>query len=513
MEDLSQEPLIVPGQTQNTTLFSDSTISEADPQLALPAMSEESVLQQAELNNNNDNSNDARRKRKGEDEDMETPSWRYHKRHAFILTNAGKPIYSRYGDEMKLTTLMGVLTGMNSFVESQELIGSNPALLKLLNAKPDALQMIVAGPVKIVFKNIGPFHLVMTSSHISDTRHYLEQQLDYLHEQIISLLTNMIHGVLTRKPQFDARNLLGGADVFLDNMIRSAVRQPDLLFNAIHCLRINSQIRNALGAMMQQLKPAGSQQLFYAVLLVQGRLVQLVRPRRYILKTRDLHLLFNQLTTETMVNQIQNTNQVWTPICLPTFNSQGYLHLHASFLDLHGVSPLTPVMLALISLSPDDFFMLNDYRDRLVQQINAQPALVNALAEAARDRDWRLPPPPLSPPELRHFVFVSRTTAQLTAPAWPAQYSAAAAQRRVIRLWSHLLTRAVQSSVKPAKVVMHSTSGETSLAWVTEGFELVALFGPIIAKSKAIKACNQLLRWIKAEEANLFILNSPVWTQ
>jgi hypothetical protein len=68
MEDLSQEPLIVPGQTQNTTLFSDSTISEADPQLALPAMSEESVLQQAELNNNNDNSNDARRKRKGEDE-------------------------------------------------------------------------------------------------------------------------------------------------------------------------------------------------------------------------------------------------------------------------------------------------------------------------------------------------------------------------------------------------------------------------------------------------------------
>ena len=70
MEDLSQEPLIVPGQTQNTTLFSDSAVGEADPQLsvALPAMSEESVLQQAELNNNNDNVNDTRRKRKGEDE-------------------------------------------------------------------------------------------------------------------------------------------------------------------------------------------------------------------------------------------------------------------------------------------------------------------------------------------------------------------------------------------------------------------------------------------------------------
>lgn len=98
---------------------------------------------------------------------METPSWRYHKRHAFILTNAGKPIYSRYGDEMKLTTLMGVLTGMNSFVESQELIGSNPALLKLLNAKPDALQMIVAGPVKIVF-NFGLVNAPMTFQRAMD---------------------------------------------------------------------------------------------------------------------------------------------------------------------------------------------------------------------------------------------------------------------------------------------------------------------------------------------------------
>ena len=67
MEDPSQE-LIVPGQTQSTTLFSDGTSSEADPQLALPSMSEESVLQQAELNTTNELNSEGRRKRKGEDE-------------------------------------------------------------------------------------------------------------------------------------------------------------------------------------------------------------------------------------------------------------------------------------------------------------------------------------------------------------------------------------------------------------------------------------------------------------
>ena len=43
---------------------------------------------------------------------------------------------------------------------------------------------------------------------------------------------------------------------------------------------------------------------------------------------------------------------------------------------------------------------------------------------------------------------------------------------------------------------------------VTQGFELYAVFGPLITKTSAIHAVNKLLRWIKREEDRLFILNS-----
>jgi hypothetical protein len=43
------------------------------------------------------------------------------------------------------------------------------------------------------------------------------------------------------------------------------------------------------------------------------------------------------------------------------------------------------------------------------------------------------------------------------------------------------------------------------------GFEVYATFGPLVPKPTALKICNQILKWIRNEEANLFILNAPVW--
>lgn len=43
---------------------------------------------------------------------------------------------------------------------------------------------------------------------------------------------------------------------------------------------------------------------------------------------------------------------------------------------------------------------------------------------------------------------------------------------------------------------------------LTQGFELYAVFGPLVTKPVAIAAINKLLRWIKKEEEHLFILSS-----
>ncbi|XP_022756097.1 vacuolar fusion protein MON1 homolog [Durio zibethinus] len=52
------------------------------------------------------------------DEDDTSISWRKRKKHFFILSNSGKPIYSRYGDEHKLTGFSATLQAIIFFVEN-----------------------------------------------------------------------------------------------------------------------------------------------------------------------------------------------------------------------------------------------------------------------------------------------------------------------------------------------------------------------------------------------------------
>ena len=61
------------------------------------------------------------------------------------------------------------------------------------------------------------------------------------------------------------------------------------------------------------------------------------------------------------------------------------------------------------------------------------------------------------------------------------------------------------------RILFHSGKHETVLGWMTAGFELYAVFEPLVTKPVIINAVNQLLKWIRKEEDRLFILNSPTF--
>lgn len=50
--------------------------------------------------------------------DPSDEDWRNKRKHVFVLSEAGKPIYSRYGSVEALSTTMGVMTALVSFVQS-----------------------------------------------------------------------------------------------------------------------------------------------------------------------------------------------------------------------------------------------------------------------------------------------------------------------------------------------------------------------------------------------------------
>lgn len=73
--------------------------------------------------------------------------WRGQKKHIFILSEAGKPIYSLHGNEDKLATLFGVIQALVSFVQLGQ----------------DAITSIHAGSIKFAFMQRNSLILVAAS--------------------------------------------------------------------------------------------------------------------------------------------------------------------------------------------------------------------------------------------------------------------------------------------------------------------------------------------------------------
>lgn len=69
-----------------------------------------------EEQHNNDISPESRPK----EEDVSSEAWRSHRKHVFVLSEAGKPIYTRYGTEEALSSTMGVMMALVSFVEAEK---------------------------------------------------------------------------------------------------------------------------------------------------------------------------------------------------------------------------------------------------------------------------------------------------------------------------------------------------------------------------------------------------------
>lgn len=51
---------------------------------------------------------------------MTTQKWKQHKKHIFILTDAGKPIFSRYGAEDNLSTMMALFCAIASHISDDD---------------------------------------------------------------------------------------------------------------------------------------------------------------------------------------------------------------------------------------------------------------------------------------------------------------------------------------------------------------------------------------------------------
>ncbi|KAL4713698.1 hypothetical protein ACJJTC_004229 [Scirpophaga incertulas] len=427
-------------------------------------------------------------------------------KHVFILSSAGKPIYSRYGNEDKLAGLCGVIQALVSVVEDQN---------------HDILRSITTKDCKTVFLVKGPLILVAISkSNESETQ--LVLQLTYAFNQIVSVLTlTQLNRIFEQRRNYDLRRLLSGAERLIDNLLIFMEKDPAFLLGAVRCLPLpeksRESITNAITSTCNKIRD-----LVFAILIAGNQLITLVRMKKYTLHPSDIHLLFNLVRSTESFKSAES----WTPICLPKFDASGFLHGHVSY-----IAEDCQACLILLTVQRDAFFPLSQAKHTIAEKLRRSNCLgaINDALNRNEDLPTTNPLRHIGILEIRHFMYKCKSTAQLFTSD-PVSIDRPQDNRTRPKEGGDIVEKKIEKlsdidyvsnyrkfcsqihcTSTPAKLIFRSNSDNTILAWVTNGFELYVTFDALMEKDQAIKAVDRLLRWIKKEEQRIFIMNAPTF--
>ncbi|EEP76157.1 conserved hypothetical protein [Uncinocarpus reesii 1704] len=431
-----------------------------------------------------------------EDGDEVLKKWRQKRKHFFILSSAGKPIFTRHGDDGLISPYIAIIQTIISFHQDS----SNP------------LRSFSAGRTRIVILSQGPLHLVAIS-RLLESVSQLRNQLDALYMQILSTLTlPALQHIFAVRPSTDLRRPLQGTESLLSSLADSFTKgSPSTLLSALECLKLRKAHRQQINSILLRSRV---DPLLYGLVVAGGRLVSVVRPKKHSLHPGDLQLIFNMIFEADGVKA--GGGESWIPICLPGFNSRGYLYMYVSFLDLHdnlphdniNINKDDSVAIILISADKESFFVLHEMRDSVVKELEKSNSkrIIRTAIEKGRPSTTDIVPGTV----LRHFLYKSKPNVQFTMSSYSPDFATLFARRRLLSIY-HALHSSIHAKSTHVKVQHCASSSMDSLAWVTSTFELYCVAPPGSNRNALSQSANQIAQWAQQEEERVFIIGGAVF--
>jgi len=441
------------------------------------------------------------RDKKHLDEDDASSSWRKRKKHFFILSNSGKPIYSRYGDEHKLAGFSATLQAIISFVENSG----------------DHIKFVRSGKHQIVFLVKGPIYLVCISC-TEESYERLRGQLELMYGQLLLILTKSVNRCFEKNPKFDMAPLLGGTDAVFLSLIHAFSWNPATFLHAYTCLPLAQSTRQAASAVLQDIADSG---VLFALLMCEHKVISLVGAQKATLHPDDILLLANFILS----SESFRTSESFSPICLPRYNPMAFLYAYVHFFDEH-------TYVTLLTTRSDAFYDLKDSRARIQNVLlksNVLTEVQRSLHESALHvEDLPIDPSSQSasqpqssrdmssqslssemaiggPAGLWHFIYKSVYLDQYVSSEFPSSISNRKQQKRLYKAYQKFYASMHDKATGPHKTQFRRDEDYVLFCWITQDFELYAAFNPLADKSQAIKMCNRVCQWVRDLENEIFV--------
>ena len=367
--------------------------------------------------------------------------WKRRRKHIFVLTNAGKPIYTRWGDVPELSGLIATQMGLLQAVLSRsQCLAGGGGELRACYTKGTTFVFLVRGPLYLV-----------AISKTGESAAYLRLQLTHLYNQIIFLLTSKVLRMLESSPSYDVSMLLEGTHRVLSGTIHLANHSPHIALDCFNYLPLGREARTAVE---RALLLAQAKDLLFGVLTAGGSVVSYVQPKaaRLALSASDMQLILNFVSKARVLQTFENSVQM----CLPTVSDTGFLHAHVSFVT-KGVC-----LLLISNWSIDQFSQLSQLRGAVATELDESGALaqvVDAFEHAPiAISDLQLP-------RLWHFVFKVKVgeSSQCFSPSFHPMCANAKQQKRLWRKYVALNERLQLVRKRPAGAAADAKSKRRSI--------------------------------------------------
>ncbi|KAF8477207.1 trafficking protein Mon1-domain-containing protein [Kalaharituber pfeilii] len=440
--------------------------------------------------------------------------WRSRKKHFFILSSAGKPIYSRHGngsgtEQLLVSGYMGVIQTIVSFFQDPSPGASGG----------DSLRSFVAGKHRfVVVREPGPLYLVAVSRLPCESEAQLRAQLDKLYSQVVATLTvSTLKNIFSQREGYDLRRLLGGTEVFLDGLSDAMTRgDPVTLLGALECVRLRKRDRERINAVL--LKGRVSKVL-YGMVVADGRLVSVVRPRRHSLHPADLQVVFGMLFNSGTFRMAGGAagaggsggGEHWIPICLPKFNPNGYLYAYVCFWRRE-------VAMVLISAEKEAFFALREMKERVVAgldtpgTVDGGMSLTDVIEKAVRADRYTIDEGG-NKLRLLHFLYKSRRNVQFTMPSFEPRFARRRERRRLMSVYQGTHAKVHGGGGGDGLRVFferrRGAGGWVVGAWVGGGWEVYVVAET--ERKQLAELAGRVVRWVGREEERVFVVGGAVF--
>ncbi|KAI0269832.1 trafficking protein Mon1-domain-containing protein [Gloeopeniophorella convolvens] len=479
-------------------------------------------------------------------------------RQYFVLTDAGKPVFTRRATSL---TLRGdSASDLRAYSRSMEhdsddiasTMGIMQALISVFLDDGDKLRCINAGNTRINILMRSPLYYACVSSW-GEPESVTRSHLEYLHLQVLSVVTvTQLRRIFERRTNFDLGRLLSGSEVLIHSLLDRVETDIAMGTSSLQCLKLDPVVRSR--AANHLVPNTRMKDLLYIILVGQGRVITLARPKRHSIHPADLHILMNTAHSPSIVNSSASAS--WLPLCLPKFNPSGFVNVFVTFLqqdaqqdtDALVADPKTkpktspsaePAALDLprdaeldkvelipprrdTSSSPGiglicvtangDFESIREWGSVVIGRLEGDGTMAN-MAKAIRSRSTEYSVADLSIPGLRHFIYKTRAHVQITSPTYEDPYDDVKEQRRLITLYQilHDGIHAKSGQDLPLKLQYIRTEKEAVMGWITQPFEMYIAVSHGLPKSAVISAANAVARWVKKEEGRLFLRDAPIF--